>query len=1005
MSNLAKVETAPNLHLEAISENVALTINEGTAPPFAEGLRRTLYACLLDVAPYVNGVNVPQDMPSVQYSSYLQRLVNHCFQVLCEHRNFKSQTLKGLIETLGAQAVMESGNKYGSRSVNPEPPSPYTYHEERNMLFRDLQLYGDTLRSEETGVGMYTRSLLDHVRRDLLGDLATDPGFDGTVYQQLMLGPDAKVDPAIASVDVYNEAVEQCLEVGDTSLLEVMFDERSTVNGKREPNVTYVRKGAVVLSTSPSFISKHEPTPMKFNKIGIRLEERHVSNTKGKMASGKHASAWLTPHAAEAWNENKLLDEWSHGDCAKHLPAMMDFVIKCASTKGTGTPQFNVVAEHMTASITGAEVSSLGHIGVDDDGTYSHGNVTFSYASGPELFDAEGEPTRALLELYDKFLKFLEGEPAEYMLDSTLRPVGAGSQKTKRVYRPGKITAIALGVALTSRYVMSCKITYSKAAKVMAYMKTLITVMRVRGTRATVRLTKRPAWQTDPLLVHDTPQSVIHGMLSGDVPDKVKRRLQMSDTWSGLPTTGVDRVNSTLRPARGEKGIVRTGLNSILTYSGWEIEDILAFEKKATPEHIKLCEDTMLMVISLLFHPKFSVKTPFCIGDEEALEKRMNKATNFVEINLSKRVDDIATVIDEMIKDSVTTGMLDVIYVGENLNESWHGPVLTSRTFLIRLLFSIMSRVSIQINEGQEISTAIFPPRIMRARNIPLSLSRDGWRVYSATAPLLAGLFKERSIKEKFKEVLKSSGITEKVFERPYTSSIDDLVLHGIVRAPLIAVNELPTMSTSYRVVIQYKCGQMYALDSIIAAMYTILKPSSNGPRTAVIYDPRFAIIMMHGKKDAHGNFATVTAVTLSTRTARLIPKVSNTKQSMMELENGVKVLKHTIHLGKDDVSYLRIATNKPDIPNRTTAEITEQIVTTAHKCAIYDTLATSTAEMSQHELLTTYVNKATQNLINAHEGIMKTVPANERAADRMIRRSRLTEELRKLEHVCDNNE
>jgi hypothetical protein len=979
---------------------------------FDEGLRRVMYSCFFNAEPYIhsNDTDERDDPERFKQAAFMQRLVRTCFNILGRESGMTDEDLNSFIVNDGGQAVRVSGKAYGSRQVALDStatralsPSATQYAQAKTILHQHIETYGDVLRSEEHHIRRPRFSLLDHVRDVLLGPLNGFP--EDTIYQQLLLGPDVSIDPAAISEDEYMSQME---EFGTKKDLKVLFDSVMK-EGKPVVNSTLINRNSLVLTPKDPFITKHEPELFKaFNVMKISLRTMKAGNNRLLMDV-------LGDHVVSQWNSACKLD-WTKAQCQMYIPPLMDFVITCCSrihtVKMIGKREVKeqsvtILPEHATSNATGSEIGIIGHTADEKGNTFTNGSVAFSCASGivsekiGALFEDDGTPTADLHGLYDTFVAKLKRASLEYGLPRD------GNDN----YMPGLITPEILGYALTCRFVTSCHLNYKRGGssdRVTAHVKTLITVMRVGGVGSTIRLTKRPPWTSNPMLV-STHKSVIHGMQEGATSQRISNRVRISDSWSGLPTTGVTRdEQGKLNYINGPSSVVKTGINSLLTYSGWEVEDIIALQRGSTKVKLMdLCENAMLMAIAVLYDP--NDPEAGCSFEDE--EKDFKKLEDNRPEQWLPQMEAIKTSLTDMIDNSVVTGMLDVVYVGRRLldENSLIDNVLTSRTVLLRLLFSIMSRVVIRLHD-KPITTAIFPPRIMRARNIPLCLSKDGWRIYTATPPVLAGLFKEKLIKQAFIQALTNSGEGNpaRFFNDPYSHNFGHIELHGIVRAPLIEVSALPTSETRYSVVIQHDRGKLYALDAIIAAMNRIVEPSTAGPVTAIIYDPRFAIALMH-EKISDKKSEPVIALTLSTRTSRIIPKTANADQAFARRGAGGSLLKHSIYVDQGNhSSYLRSATEVPmdknysrSIMKSTEKRVRDQVnamIHNAHEHAMYDTIVSCDESDTPATLLRKCKQRAIANLLSADaESTLFSPNYGRDNTEEDARRSLLSAELAKL--------
>jgi len=396
--------------------------------------------------------------------------------------------------------------------------------------------------------------------------------------------------------------------------------------------------------------------------------------------------------------------------------------------------------------------------------------------------------------------------------------------------------------------------------------------------------------------------AVIHGLHNEVERYDLERKLETHDPWTGLPFS-----NPIMSPPDEDSNLLR--------YSGVEYDDIHAIYTSpstftgtilgmVSPTGKQIVEKMANMCIHMLLSQhEADMHNRIIIASTELSDPKLFQAIKSIKAQLQSEIYD----------KSAITSMHDKLWF-TNVNSSVApDDRIVVDIMLARYLLSLTHHIVYPISKDTYRSTLLLPPRINKAKYIPVSLSEEGYRVVTPTLSVVYSYFmKEPGSRKILTNYVTRTGNFSRepkdkldwftAIERYGSRNFKELVsnstqgrieLHAIVRAPLVEVTYDSVLDGTYThcivcdnckiitldYLIQSTIYQLYTKDETMDGVQPILAPNySNKGRLFVIYDKWFILLFVIPEKD---NVKPIVFIQTSTRAARVIPHTKNTNSSL----------------------------------------------------------------------------------------------------------------------------
>jgi hypothetical protein len=430
----------------------------------------------------------------------------------------------------------------------------------------------------------------------------------------------------------------------------------------------------------------------------------------------------------------------------------------------------------------------------------------------------------------------------------------------------------------------------------------------------------------------------MHGAIMHGVPDPIERKsiiskLRSYDVWSGLPlSSGSLKDEDLLEKHRSllRKILFRVPNEdmNLLRYSGIEYDDI-----------------NEIFSSTASFEAQLGITT-YTTGS--ALVERL--ASNFMhlilsiygivlsnkEFDLSRESLDnpaLSHVIDHF-KEKLQREIYDSSVISTMHDKLWFTSVdpsvapdnrINVNIMLARYLLSLTHNVAYQTDRDRHRATLLLPPRINKAKYIPVSLTESGYRAMTPTVSVVNAYFmKETTTRKILSSYIKKNFSEHKMWRKVIESSdhkgsfktlnsdstSGEITLHTIVRAPLLEVTYDDVKDGTYsHCIICDNCKIItldYLIQSTIHQLYNkrersenVITASSNGSKAmfnmpsgprimrgelSIIYDKWFILLFVLPEDD---NANPLVMIQTSTRAARVVPHSKNTNSSLRRVRPG----------------------------------------------------------------------------------------------------------------------
>ncbi|AAZ94044.1 VP4 [Micromonas pusilla reovirus] len=396
--------------------------------------------------------------------------------------------------------------------------------------------------------------------------------------------------------------------------------------------------------------------------------------------------------------------------------------------------------------------------------------------------------------------------------------------------------------------------------------------------------------------------AVIHGLHNVLERYDLERKLETHDPWTGLPFS-----NSIMSPP-GED-------DNLLRYSGIEYDDIHAIYTSpstfngtilglTSPSGKEIVERVADMCLHMLLSQhEVDLYGRDIIASTKLSDPKLSQAIKLIKARLQREIYD----------KSAITSMHDKLWF-TNVNESVApDDRIVVDIMLARYLLSLTHHIVYPISEDTYRSTLLLPPRINKAKYIPVSLSEEGYRVVTPTLSVVYSYFmKEPGSRQLLKQYISKDGNFKQdpqnkldwlsAINRYEPRNFKELVnnstqgrieLHAIVRAPLVEVTYESVLDGTYTHCIICDNCKIITLDYLIqSTVYQLCTKSesmdgvqsvlskvhNNGGKLFVIYDKWFILLFVIPEKT---DVPPIVFVQTSTRAARIVPHTKNTNSSL----------------------------------------------------------------------------------------------------------------------------